>query len=159
MRESINKIEDSKPLLNYSPDHKYLSHTKPSSFPGHGIKICILDSDRMRIADMSAMFNLMGYEVLSLDYVIGASNTIRDFDPDVLVLDVNMPAITGEKLINVLKKNLGVLPTTILYSDMDAEELEKLAMIAGADDHLVKNGTYLHLLNRVKYYATIKRFS
>jgi len=116
------------------------------------MKICVIDSDPNRLIDVEKLFKAMGHEVLCLDQVIGASNLIRKFNPDLLVVDVKMPTVSGPKLVQVLRANLPALPPLILYSDMEPEGLSAVARAAKADDYIVKNDDYLPLLSRVQYH-------
>ncbi|MFO8056078.1 MAG: response regulator [bacterium] len=118
-------------------------------------RVCILDGDHGAGRDLERIVSSMGCEVLCLDRVIGASNRIRSFDPDLLVVDVQMPGLSGPGLLEVLQKNLGTLPVMILHSCLEEDELMELATNAGADDFVPKNGNYVSLLSKIKYYSRI----
>jgi two-component system OmpR family response regulator len=84
--------------------------------------------------------------------VIGASNRIREFGPDLLVLEVLMPSLAGPKLVEILRRNLDRFPALILFSRLDLVTLSQVARITAADDYIVKDGGYLNLVNRVRYH-------
>jgi DNA-binding response OmpR family regulator len=116
------------------------------------VKVCIIDSETDVLEDLQNLLSAMGCETLCLDCVIGASNKIRWFDPDLLVVDVRMPSLSGEELIVVLRRNLTHLPLLILYSDMEENELANTAKAARADDFVIKNGEFLSIVNRIKFH-------
>ncbi len=118
-------------------------------------RVCLLDDDGFSRKDLKRILSSQGYDVLCLDKVIGASNQIRSYAPHLLVVDVQMPAISGTALLEVLRKNLQHLPVLILHSRMEEDELMDLARKAGADDFVHKNGNYVPLLSRIKYYNRI----
>ncbi len=115
-------------------------------------RICILHPDDGRLDKMARAYTLMGHEVLFVSQLIGASNQLRKFSPDVLVIDVKMPSISGIRLIRVLRRNLVHMPTLILYSDMDEVDLSDLARIAGASDYVTKQEGLSQLESRITYH-------
>ncbi len=64
---------------------------------------------------------------------------VRDFRPDVLILDVKMPECNGIEFATMLRQDISTsqLPIVFLTSD-DAERTRRNAMAAGADDYLLK---------------------
>jgi len=88
--------------------------------------------------------------------VIGASNQIRAFNPDLIVVDVMMPSVSGEQLIRVLRQNLRRLPSLILYSNLDEDDLAEIARTVAADDFVIKNGSYYSLISRIKFHLNLK---
>lgn len=64
---------------------------------------------------------------------------VREFRPDVLVLDVNMPECNGIEFATMLRQdvNTAQLPIVFLTSET-AERTRRDAMAAGADDYLLK---------------------
>ncbi|PTQ91364.1 response regulator [Agitococcus lubricus] len=64
---------------------------------------------------------------------------VREFKPDVLVLDINMPECNGIELATMLRQdaNTSQLPIVFLTSDT-GERTRRHAMAAGADDYLLK---------------------
>lgn len=115
------------------------------------MKICIIDSDPEQLTNVEKLLEADGCQVLCIDKVIGASNRIRKFCPDLLVVDVDMPAVSGSKLIEVLRENLHKMPK-LVYSDMDYDKLSIMARATKADDYIVKEDNYISLLNRVRYH-------
>ena len=119
-------------------------------------RVCVLDPEPRVCNDIEKLLQTTGCEVLCISKFIGCSNPIREFDPDLLVVDVMMPSVSGAKLIGVLRKNLPQWPLVILHSDMEETRLARLARETEADDFLVKQKDLLSLLNRVNYHLSRK---
>lgn len=115
-------------------------------------RICVLDSDGGYRDDVKKLLEAMDCEVLCLDTFIGASNLIRNFRPDVLVVDNTRLAVSGDQLVRTLRRNLHKLPVMIFYSSPDEIELARTAKTFFADDFIIKNGDFLILVNRIKYH-------
>ncbi len=120
-------------------------------------RICVIDPDLELAKDLESVFGAMGCDVLALGCVIGASNRIRAFAPDLLIVDTMMPSVSGRRLIEVLRLNLSELPLMILYSSLAERDLAGMARDVKADDFIVKNGDLLPLLNRVKFHLNLLR--
>jgi len=137
----------------HSTEHKKKQAEIHGRGSGSPARICVLDSDPDSLNDVTGLLVSMGCEVLGLSSVIGASNRIRRFDPDLIVVDITVPSLSGIQLIEVLRKNLGDLPRLILFSALSEEILADVARKVKAADYLVKNGNYLELVNRVRLHS------
>ena len=64
----------------------------------------------------------------ALDYILGQGKFKGEehINNVIMLLDLNMPTISGSKLINVLRKNLKDLPPTILYTKMEEDKLKMM---------------------------------
>src|SRR5262245_988138 len=88
---------------------------------------------------MSRVLAVHTHQVFTLPSSIGATRIILEKAIDVVVVDVHLPSIRGDKLVSLFRGNermqtLGV----VLVSDMDRAELDHLAREAGADGAVVK---------------------
>jgi len=130
--------------------------TGAAAVPGEPARICVLDADLSRLRDLEQLLKAQGHQVLCLNEVIGASNRIREFGADLLVVEVMMPTLSGPRLIEVLRRNLKNRPAIILYSALNLENLAAVANQSRADDYVVKNGDYLPLLNKVRFQLNLR---
>ncbi len=70
----------------------------------------------------------------------GTVNRIRREQPKVLIVDVNMPAISGREVCELVRKSPGLEHTKILLmSSMDPAALEAVRVDVGADLALPKS--------------------
>ena len=58
-------------------------------------KILVIDDDSDFLESLHLMIAMDGHEVLALANGLGAVEQYREFDPDVVFLDVRMPAVNG----------------------------------------------------------------
>ncbi len=62
----------------------------------------------------------------------------KEFQPDVLLLDVVMPGLDGFDVLRELKKNKITVPKIILLSNLGQKEDIERGQHLGADDYIVK---------------------
>ena len=103
-----------------------------------GKKIMVLDDDEMMLQIAKRIFEKAGYEIFTASRSFGFTNLVRKVKPDLIFLDVNLPALPGDKMVPVLRKELDYRPRIILLSNKDENELKRLKEETGADDYLQK---------------------
>jgi CheY-like chemotaxis protein len=123
------------------------------------LRICVLEPDPEQLRGIAAVLRTMGHEVLAIDQVIGASNQIRAFNPDLLISETQTPTLSGPVLLQVLRRNLPVMPILIIYSDFEPEELARIAKQAGADDFVPKREGITALASKVRYQFELAKHS
>jgi DNA-binding response OmpR family regulator len=80
-----------------------------------------------------------------------------DFKPDLILLDVMMPKVSGFDVLDILRNtpetaNVKVVMLTALSQDTDKQKAEKL----GADDYLVKSQVVIaDVVDRIKHHLNI----
>ncbi len=80
-----------------------------------------------------------------------------EFKPDLVLLDVMMPKVSGFDVLDILRNtpetaNIKVIMLTALSQDTDKEKAQKL----GADDYLVKSQVVIaDVVERVKHHLGI----
>lgn len=80
-----------------------------------------------------------------------------EFKPDLILLDVMMPKVSGFDVLDILRNtpetaNIKVIMLTALSQDTDKEKAEKL----GADDYLVKSQVVIaDVVERIKHHLGI----
>lgn len=110
--------------------------------------------DEMSICnELSKLLEKNNYEVLILKNFQNALNEILEKSPDLVLLDINIPFINGEALLQNLRKesNIPVIMVTSLNSETD----EALSISYGADDYITKPYNPNILLLRIG--AVLKR--
>jgi CheY-like chemotaxis protein len=103
------------------------------------LNVLVIDDSEIARADMVHRLSQAGFKVSSLASPIGATRVIVDQAIDVVVIDVQMPSIRGDRLAALFKGNqrfaaLGV----ILVTGSGEAELEQLRSVAKADAVLSK---------------------
>jgi len=115
----------------------------------------VIDDNPERLGDFKRILSASGYQILVISRLIGASNQIREHQPDLLLINANMASLSAETILAVLVKNLKVLPVTIIYADLDPETLEPLALKSRADAYISEKGGYTQLMSRIRYYVRL----
>jgi DNA-binding response OmpR family regulator len=81
----------------------------------------------------------------------GTINRIRRERPALVILDVNMPAISGQEVSKLIRETEGLEGTKLLLmSSMDQQQLDSVKKQVKADEALTKSTERLQLLATVK---------
>jgi DNA-binding response OmpR family regulator len=117
-------------------------------------KILIVEDEPNMVAGLRDNFEYEGYEVITAgDGVDGLERALKD-SPDILVLDVMMPRMSGLDVCKQLKAKRPSLPIIMLTAR--GQEVDKVVGLElGADDYVTKPFSIRELLARVK--AVLRR--
>src|SRR6202022_23513 len=119
-------------------------------------RILIVEDEPAMVAGLRDNFEYEGYEVISAaDGVAGLDRALAD-DPDLVVLDVMMPRMSGLDVCKQLKTKRPSLPIIMLTAR--GQEIDKVVGLElGADDYVTKPFSIRELMARVK--AVLRRVS
>lgn len=92
-------------------------------------KILAVDDDLFILDLYKEIFTKAGFEVQTAEDAVAAVTKFQDFKPDLLVLDVDMPAGGGQKVFDRLR-NLFQNATPIIFSTGLPETVQNLAKLA-----------------------------
>ncbi len=112
-------------------------------------KVFLIDDDPVARQLYSRALEKAGFSVMGTDRVIGTASQINEFSPDLILLDVMMPALSGDKIVQILRQAIRSAPIIILFSNKSEDELQKLRKDCGADDCITKIGGLNQLLRKV----------
>ncbi len=118
-------------------------------------KILIIEDDKTISNELKEMLNNSNYEGIILKDFNNALKQIIEINPDLILLDINIPYMNGEVLLKELRKtsNIPVIMVTSKKSEVD----EVLSMSYGADDYVTK--PYNPTLLLLKINAILKRYT
>lgn len=118
-------------------------------------KILIIEDDESICNELSILLEKNNYQTIVLKDFKNALNEILESSPDLILLDINIPYINGESLLQELRKisNVPVIMVTSINSETD----EALSISYGADDYITKPYNPNILLLRIG--AVLKRIS
>jgi DNA-binding response OmpR family regulator len=119
-------------------------------------RILIVEDEPAMVAGLRDNFEYEGYEVISAeDGVKGLERALSD-DPDLVVLDVMMPRMSGLDVCKQLKAKKPSVPIIMLTAR--GQEIDKVVGLElGADDYVTKPFSIRELMARVK--AVLRRVS
>ena len=103
------------------------------------LRVMIVDDDETVLDITAALLEQHGYLVSKRASAIGTSLAMRREKPDVVLLDVNMPGLTGDRLAELMISRDGrASALVILHSSSSLAELERLAASCGAAEVIEK---------------------
>src|SRR6266481_9989322 len=117
-------------------------------------RILIVEDEPAMVAGLRDNFEYEGYEVISAaDGAEGLDRALAD-NPDLVVLDVMMPRMSGLDVCKQLKARRPSLPIIMLTAR--GQEIDKVVGLElGADDYVTKPFSIRELMARVK--AVLRR--
>ena len=117
------------------------------------IKIKIIEDDFSIANELKEMLENSGYSVEITGDFYSVLEQIKKQQPDLILLDINLPKVNGEVLLQQIRKenNIPVIMVTSKNSEVD----EVLSMSYGADDYITKPYNPTILLLRIG--AVLKR--
>ena len=115
-------------------------------------KILLAEDDIQLVEMYKRKFQLEGFEVQIAEDGQQALDLLETFTPDIAILDIMMPKVTGLEVLKEIRNNpntkdMLVVMLTNLGSETTAEEIYKL----GATEYIVKaDMTPLEASNKIK---------
>ena len=102
-------------------------------------RILIVDDDAAHLQSTKGILEAEGYDVMTHDQPFGSTNAILQYRPDLVLLDVNMPGLSGEKLAEVYRANAKTrMSRVMLYSSNDEDILRTAARRLQLDGYICK---------------------
>ncbi len=109
--------------------------------PGPGVKkrILIVDDSKVALEVSRHALEGAGYEVRTLENPLMVAMQLRKEPVDLVLVDVNMPAVKGTQVVEVLRAHgLNAAPV-VLYSDLDEATLAERTKQCGAAGWMTKS--------------------
>lgn len=114
-------------------------------------KIMLVDDSELLLDVIGATLRDAGYEVIARSVPVGAGAHILRERPDLVLLDVSMPLMSGAEISESIRKSALARGTCIvLHSDRPAHELADLAERCGADGYIRKSSDPGQLVSEVQ---------
>lgn len=111
-------------------------------------KILIVEDDETLRDELSNLLSNSGYEVLVLTDFRNSKAEIIKLNPDLILLDINIPYLNGEVLLKSLRDDKVNTPVIMLTSSNKTID-EVLSISYGADDYITKPYNPTILLLRI----------
>ncbi|MBV8632413.1 MAG: response regulator transcription factor [Silvibacterium sp.] len=112
-------------------------------------KILIVEDEPNMVAGLRDNFEFEGYKVITAGDGIEGLQKALDESPDLVVLDVMMPRMSGLEVCKQLRAKRATLPIIMLTAR--GQEVDKVVGLElGADDYVTKPFSIRELLARVK---------
>jgi DNA-binding response OmpR family regulator len=111
-----------------------------------GLRILIADDERDQVATLALLLLDEGHAVREAYRGSEVLRMVRDFDPDVALIDIGMPGMTGYDVAREVRQVFGNRPLLIAVTGWKQSSDRILAQLAGFDHHLAKPFDPLELL-------------
>ena len=102
------------------------------------LRILVADDERDAVSMLELILRDEGHEVHSVYDGQEVLEAVRSFQPDVVLLDIGMPKLTGYEVARRLRERYGAALLLIAVTGWKQGSDRILAQLAGFDHHLAK---------------------
>jgi CheY-like chemotaxis protein len=114
-----------------------------------GGKILVIDDDEQYLKLTARMLKGAGYDVVTRSDVIGTSVAVAAERPDMVLIDLSMPVLDGDRLAPLIQRSVTNPPLLVLYSGMNEKVLRERAQACRAHATIAKGLPPEQFLERV----------
>lgn len=109
--------------------------------------IITVDDDRELLKMLARLLEMEGYRATGISDSRAAADIIMETKPDLIILDIVMPGLSGFQIIETVRRHSDV-PIIMLTARGEVTSL-KDALAAGADDYVIKPFHCSELMARI----------
>lgn len=115
-------------------------------------RIMICDDDEGILDMLEIVLEGSGYTIISVQNSLHIYEVIEREHPDLLLLDLWMPVLSGDQVLRSLRKNpqTNQLPVIVISASRDGQQI---AADAGATDFMAKPFDLDFLLKKIEQYV------
>ena len=115
--------------------------------------VLVIDDNAVVLEMTRSTLELAGFRVVTRDRATGAIAAVVHERPDLVLLDVNMPHMTGDSLADILSRTRATRATkVVLYSSLPANALRLKALATGAQGYIQKTSVQIDLVRQVRAF-------
>lgn len=113
--------------------------------------VVIVDDNKRSCQFMERLLGIEGHQAVCLPGGAGLIETLKNMKPDLLLLDVVMPGMSGIDLLEMVREvpSLAYLPVVMLSGVMDLD-VQAEAFRLGATDYIVKDFDWEKSFERIQ---------
>jgi len=111
-------------------------------------KILVVEDEPGLVEVLEVNLRASGYDVVAASDGLEALRRFDEEKPDLVTLDLNMPTVSGFRLLRLFKSDPRPTPVVVItgYSFEEAEEVAH----AGADDFITKPIDFVQLISKIE---------
>ncbi len=113
-------------------------------------KVMVIDDSEIVREMARGVLEDGGYEVFTLDTPFGFSQAVREEKPDLVMVDVNMPGLSGDKVVEIFTRRGQSHCPIVFYSERSEADLQNMVVTAGAAGYIQKKSGADGILSTVK---------
>ena len=119
--------------------------------------VLVVDDLPDNVTMLCAYLGTKGYETISANNGLQALELVDKNKPDLVMLDINMPQMTGLEACKELKQNdeTKLIPIILVTANSSTEDIVS-GFEVGADDYLIKPYNYMEMIARVRSMLRIR---
>jgi len=113
-------------------------------------KVLIVDDERMLVETIEYNLQKAGFETVCAFDGESALSVAREHKPDLIVLDLMLPKLSGWEVCRALRQETSYHPAILMLTARGEESDKVIGLELGADDYLVKPFSMRELVARVR---------
>jgi CheY-like chemotaxis protein len=121
-----------------------------------GKKVLLVDDDPMVLTVVDSWLENGGYDVVTHDRGMGTIQMLIDHKPHVLLIDVNMPLLSGKQLVDMIRGKFDDM-AVILHSSNNSASLQQLVQETRAVGAIQKTGDEANFMVQFRGLVTSAR--
>jgi DNA-binding response OmpR family regulator len=103
------------------------------------LRVLVADDDHDLVLSLTVLLRGEGHEVLGIHHGGDVVDTVADFAPDVLLLDIGLPQQNGYEIVRSLRERYGsARPVIVAITGLGGPAAERLSEMVGFDRHFTK---------------------
>lgn len=114
-------------------------------------KVLVVDDEPNIVLSIEFLMEQAGFEVVTAEDGEQALARVKDSQPDLLLLDISLPGISGFDVLERLRSETATAQLPIIMLTAHGRDVEReKGMALGADDYITKPFSTLSLVEKVK---------
>lgn len=124
-------------------------------------RLLVIDDDPVSLMLVQNTLNVVGYtDVITVDHGRAILDQIKAKQPDLVILDIMMPEISGIDVLATIRKQYTALELpVIMYTACEAADMVSQALSGGANDYIVKPLNPVVVQARIETQLRLKHLS
>lgn len=119
-------------------------------------KVLIVDDSDLVLEIYKNALESAGFEVITRNTPFGTASLISSEKPNLVLLDIFMPALSGDKLVELVRKDKNIQNTKLLlFSDRPVDELKSVSATCGADGFIQKTRDHMDVVRKVQSWISV----
>jgi|SRR3954467_7358220 CheY-like chemotaxis protein len=103
------------------------------------LRVLVADDDHDLVLSLTTLLRAEGHDVLGVHHGGDVVETVGEFSPDCLLLDIGMPKMSGYEIVRALRERYGsARPVIFAITGRARPSDRQLAEMVGFDHHFIK---------------------
>jgi len=116
-------------------------------------KIVVIDDSESIVIALQFLLESLGYEVVVANDGEEGIKKVFEIKPNLVIVDINMPKLTGYEVVDMMRKEVSTMNTPILMMSGSTDEMDEIkGLQLGVDGYITKpfnNELFLAKLNAI----------